>query len=222
MTIQIDWQNIDTILLDMDGTLLDLHFDNYFWRQHLPTVYAQQNQLSFGQAMAIFEPMFEKYAGSLNWYCVNFWSEQLGVDIMQLKQEVANKISYRPDAELFLHYCREKVSDLRLITNAHRDVLNLKIQHTQLDQYFDSMLCSHELDAPKEDQRFWQNLQTKQGFDPNRSIFIDDSEAVLDAAAQYGIANIMSISNPDSQNVRTTESKYQMIDSFRYLNGVAG
>ena len=25
----INWQQIDTVFLDMDGTLLDLHFDNY-------------------------------------------------------------------------------------------------------------------------------------------------------------------------------------------------
>ena len=27
----IDWTQLDTILLDMDGTLLDLEFDNHFW-----------------------------------------------------------------------------------------------------------------------------------------------------------------------------------------------
>ena len=32
----IDWTRIDTILLDMDGTLLDLGFDNFFWREHVP------------------------------------------------------------------------------------------------------------------------------------------------------------------------------------------
>ena len=42
----IDWEHIDTVLLDMDGTLLDLHFDNYFWTQHLPGVYARENRLS--------------------------------------------------------------------------------------------------------------------------------------------------------------------------------
>ncbi len=219
MEIKINWSKIDTVLLDMDGTLLDLHYDNYFWRQYLPKIYADKNQLSLQETMLILEPLFKDHAGTLNWYCVNFWSEQLELDIMQHKHEVVNKIRYRPDAKLFLKVCRTNVTDLRLITNAHRDVLNLKIQHTQLDQYFDTMLCSHELDAPKEDQRFWQNLQARQGFDPRRSLFIDDSEAVLDAAADYGIANVLSIESPDSENIRTTLSKYQMIDSFRYLSG---
>ncbi|MEC8348362.1 MAG: haloacid dehalogenase, partial [Pseudomonadota bacterium] len=29
----LDWQNIDTVLLDVDGTLLDLHYDNFVWDQ---------------------------------------------------------------------------------------------------------------------------------------------------------------------------------------------
>lgn len=222
MKSEVNWSKIDTVLLDMDGTLLDLHYDNYFWRQHLPKIYADKNKISVAESMQILEPLFTDHAGTLNWYCVNFWSEQLELNIMQHKHELIDKISYRPDAELFLSACRNKVSDLRLITNAHRDVLNLKIQHTQLDQYFDTMLCSHELDAPKEDQRFWQNLQTQQGFDPERSLFIDDSEAVLDAAVDYGIANVMSVKNPDSANERTAPSKYQMIDSFLHLSGEAG
>lgn len=222
MEIQVNWSEIDTVLLDMDGTLLDLHYDNYFWRQHLPIIYADKNKVSVAETMEILEPLFSDHAGTLNWYCVNFWSEQLDLDIMLHKREVADKISYRPGAENFLSVCRNNVSDLRLITNAHRDVLNLKIQLTQLDQYFDTMLCSHELDAPKEDQLFWQNLQSQQGFDPNRSLFIDDSESVLDAAAEYGIANVLSIENPDSGNLRTTASKYQMIDSFVHLIGTAG
>ena len=41
-----DWENIETVLLDMDGTLLDLHFDNHFWLQHVPVCYAEKHGLS--------------------------------------------------------------------------------------------------------------------------------------------------------------------------------
>ena len=29
--LPLAWRDIDTVLLDMDGTLLDLHYDNHFW-----------------------------------------------------------------------------------------------------------------------------------------------------------------------------------------------
>ena len=115
---------------------------------------------------------------------------------------------------LFLALCREKVTDLRLVTNAHRKVLELKIAQTQLDQYFDVLVCSHELNAPKEEQAFWNSLQQQQEFDLKRTLFIDDSESVLDSARKYGIKRLLSIEKPDSVKARTSESKYQMIDSF--------
>jgi putative hydrolase of the HAD superfamily len=42
----IDWSRIDTVLLDMDGTLLDLRFDNWFWQELIPSRYAAAHGLS--------------------------------------------------------------------------------------------------------------------------------------------------------------------------------
>jgi putative hydrolase of the HAD superfamily len=48
--IPIDWQNIQTVFLDMDGTLLDLHFDNHFWLEHMPKRYAEKHDITVEQA----------------------------------------------------------------------------------------------------------------------------------------------------------------------------
>ena len=127
--MKIEWPQISTVLLDMDGTLLDLHFDTHFWLDHLPKVYAQKNQITEQQTEQVMRPIFENNAGSLNWYCVNFWSEQLDLDIMQHKAEVAHNIAYRPGAQDFLERCRQQVSDLRMVTDAHREVLKLSLIH---------------------------------------------------------------------------------------------
>jgi len=212
--MQIDWQNIDTILLDMDGTLLDLHFDSFFWLHHLPEVYAKKNNLSVEQAQAFLKPIFVKNARTLNWYSVPFWSEQVGFDIMEHKANVAYNISYRPKAQEFLAACRKNSNDVRMITNGHRKVLDLKISHTQIDQYFDQLICSHELDYPKEHISFWHKLQTTTAFDPAKTLFIDDSEYVLDVAQEYGIEHIYSIAKPDSGREREQPSKFPMIETF--------
>jgi len=212
--MQIDWSQIKTVLLDMDGTLLDLHFDNYFWRIHIPHVFAQKNGTTPEDAVKELTPLFERYTGTLEWYCVDFWSEQLGFDIMLYKREVTEKIAYRPNAQKFLQQCRDYVDDLRLITNAHRKVLDLKVQHTQIDHYFDSMHCSHELDYPKEQQQFWHNLNEIKAFDPQTTLFLDDSEAVLESADKYGIKHIYSIAKPDSQKERDDASRFSMIETF--------
>lgn len=217
----IDWSNISTILLDMDGTLLDLHYDNYFWQTHLPLIYAQEHGIDEADVMAVLEPKFKQHEGTLNWYCVNFWSQELAVDIMSHKQDVAGKIAWRTGAEQFLQRCAAHTENLHLITNAHREVLNLKHQHTRIKDYFNSTLCSHELEMPKEAPQFWQLLHSQYGFDPELTIFIDDSDAVLDAAHSFGVAHLYSIEQPDSSKQRAAHSKYPMLGNLNQIFEIA-
>jgi len=212
--MDINWKNIDTVLLDMDGTLLDLHFDSHFWLEHVPQAWASKNQVSLERANAVIFDLMRKHVGTLNWYCVDFWGDALELDIMRLKEDVSHKISYRPSAKVFLERCKQHSNDVRLVTNAHRKVLNLKIEHTQIDQYFDQMLCSHELDCPKEEVAFWQQLQGHKAFDPSRTLFVDDNDAMLDSAHAHGIKHLYSIAEPDSGRRRGSPSKYPMIENF--------
>ncbi len=209
--MNFDWQNIDTVLLDMDGTLLDLNYDTSFWLDHLPAIWAQKNNVDLEQGRARFAPIFVEHAGTLNWYCIDFWSRELGLEVMDYKRDLAHKIRYRDTAEAFLARCRKETNDVRLITNAHRKTLDLKNEITQINRYFDQTLCSHELNRPKEDLLFWPALDELQPFDPERTLFIDDNESVLEAAHAYGIKHLYSILEPDSRRPRKTPSKFEML-----------
>ncbi len=138
----LPWSAIDTVLLDMDGTLLDLHFDNHFWLEHLPQRYAERNGLSRTEADAVLEPLFREHAGQLNWYCLDFWSRELDLSIRELKHEVAHLISLRPHADTFLAALRRAGKRVALITNAHRDSLSLKLERIELAPYFDRLISS--------------------------------------------------------------------------------
>lgn len=212
--MQFDWTNIETVLLDMDGTLLDLNFDSHFWLNHLPRVMASKHNIELAEAVARLKPLFAKHAGTLDWYCIHFWSDQVGFDIMPHKREVADRIAYRHTAEAFLKQCNEHTPDVRLVTNAHRKVLELKVELTQLDQYFPHMLCSHELGYAKEEDKFWQALDKKLPFNPATTLLVDDNEAVLESAERHGIKHLYSIAEPDSSNTRQSKSRFPMIDLF--------
>lgn len=199
----LDWRDIDTVLLDMDGTLLDLHFDNYFWLEHLPAVYAQRNGLPLADAHQHLAGYFKAHEGTLNWYCLDFWSAALKLNVGELKREVQHKIKIRPFVEGFLTALRSHNKKLVLITNAHQDVLKLKLEVTQINQWLDVVLSSHQFKYPKEHQTFWQRLAQVEPFDPNRTLFIDDTVRILQAAQDFGIRHLLCIHQPDSQQART-------------------
>ncbi|MCK9502612.1 MAG: GMP/IMP nucleotidase [Porticoccaceae bacterium] len=202
----IDWRAIDTVLLDMDGTLLDLHFDNYFWITYLPRRYAEHHGLCPDKASADLHRIFHEKRGTLDWYCLDYWSRQLGVDIRALKEEIQHLIQERPHAIHFLQQLKEAGKKRYLITNAHRKSLELKLSLTGIGGELDALISSHDFGHPKESAQFWQKLREMTGFDPARTLFIDDSLSVLKAAETFGIAYLCAIRQPDSRaNALDTE-----------------
>ncbi|MES2675442.1 MAG: GMP/IMP nucleotidase [Pseudomonadota bacterium] len=198
----IDWNKIDTVMLDMDGTLLDLHFDNYFWLEHLPKRYAQIHHVDFATATQRLNDHISQHEGTLQWYCLEFWSDALKLDIRSLKTEVKHKIQIRPHVKEFLTRLRQHQKKCLLVTNAHPQSLSLKLEVTEIDQYLDIIISSHELKHPKEAQAFWHELQAREHFDPQSTLFIDDTVRVLRSAHDFGIRYLLGIHQPDSQQQR--------------------
>lgn len=195
----IDWSSVDTVFLDMDGTLLDLHFDTYFWLTHLPMRYAQLRQIPERDARELIVPMIRAEQGSLNWYCTDFWSERLALNVTDLKAEVRERIGYRPHTKAFLAALREASLPAWIVTNCHPDPLALKFAETGLDTHVNGVVSSHELGYPKESAEFWRALAGKLSFDPARTLMVDDSFPVLESAHRAGIGQCLAVLAPDSQ-----------------------
>lgn len=213
----LPWNAIDTVLLDMDGTLLDLHFDNQFWMHHLPQRYADKHAIGLDAALAELLPLFERHAGQLSWYCLDFWSRELELPVRALKEEIAHLIALRPDADHFLAALRAAGKRVALITNAHRDSLSLKMERIELAPFFDRLISSHDYGFAKEDQQFWFALQQDFGFDPARSLFIDDSLPILRSARQYGIAHLLGVRQPDSRGELKDTEEFAAVDCYLAL-----
>lgn len=209
-----DWARIDTVLLDMDGTLLDLHFDTYFWLQHVPLRYAEMHEISHDDAREQLMSRYRKAEGSLDWYCVDYWTDQLGLDIPLLKQEVDHLISVRPDVIPFLQALK-KVSKRRiLVTNAHGKSIDLKMRKTPIGEHLDNVVCAHDVGLAKEQAEFWHRLHDQIGFHRESTLLIDDSLKVLQSADDYGIEHLRAILKPDSQSPPVEHDHYVRIDRF--------
>jgi len=211
----LNWTSIDTVLLDMDGTLLDLHYDNQFWLEHLPARYAQVHGVSRTMAELELQPLFERNAGTLNWYCLDFWSRELNLPIRELKREIADLIALRPDADVFLAAVRDAGKRVVMITNAHRDSLSLKLERVELAPYFERLISSHDYGFPKESPQFWDALQADIGFIPARSLFIDDTLAVLRSAQRFGVGHLLAVREPDSRRGPRDTEEFAAVEDYR-------
>jgi putative hydrolase of the HAD superfamily len=213
----IDWKFCDTVLLDMDGTLLDLNFDNHFWKEFVPLKFAEQQNLSLLEAKQQLQPRFKSMEGKLEWYCLDYWSEALQLDIAGLKAEISELIVVLPHVTEFLTKIQQTSKKVLLVTNAHRDSLDLKMEKTCLQVFFDDIISSHDLGFAKEHPEFWALLEQRHTFVKSSTLLVDDSLPVLNAAKQFGIGHLLAVSKPDTQQAKRMISDYAAIEDFREL-----
>jgi len=208
----VEWGAIDTVFVDMDGTLLDLSFDNFFWREAVPQRYASLRGMTVSDARAALTPRFDAKIGTLEWYCLDHWARDLGMDLKTLKREHSEGIRFLPGAQEFLRRVRARGKRLVVVTNAHRDTFDVKAERTGIDRLVDSVVCSHDFAAPKESAAFWHALQAHEPFDSGRTLLIDDSLTVLGAARAYGLRHTIAIRRPDSQLPPRTTPEFFGVD----------
>ncbi|WJV54244.1 GMP/IMP nucleotidase [Pectobacteriaceae bacterium CE90] len=217
MSPTFNWNEIDTVLLDMDGTLLDLAFDSYFWLQLVPQSLSAQRGISLEQAKQLITTEYRAVQHTLDWYCFDYWSERLRLDIRQMTSDIGPRARLRDDTAPFLAALRESGRRTILLTNAHPHSLAIKVTHTGLDQHLDLLLSTHTYGYPKEDQRLWHAVQAHTGFNPTRTLFVDDSEPILDAAKAFGIRYCLGVSNPDSGQQEKSFTQHPAMNNYLSL-----
>ena len=217
MQNKIPLNEIKYILLDMDGTLLDLYFDDYFWGHLVPEKYAEKHDMSFGAAKEYLYETYKSHEKTLNWCDIDFWSRELKLDIPALKEQIRHLIEVHPHVIDFLKLMRKQNKKIYLLTNAHFKTVKIKFRKTKIGEYFDDVLCSFNVGHPKEDLDFWHKAQKKLKFDKEKSLFIDDTEDVLKTAKVYGIKHLLFKSSASSKLEPKKTDNFMTIHDFREL-----
>ena len=209
------WNNLDHVLLDMDGTLLDKHFDDYFWEKYVPAVFANKYDIPIVEASSELLSKYKSREGTLDWTDLDFWSDELGLDIPELKNQVDHLIDIHPYVIDFLTFCQESNKETFLVTNAHSKTLDIKMAKTALKGYFSKIVCSQDVGLAKEDPLFWAKLKSIINFDPEKTMLADDTEKVLISAAEAGIRHLIYVAKPSSQEAAQPSTRF---DSITYFN----
>lgn len=213
----INWDTIETVLLDMDGTLLDKHFDDYFWEHYVPESYAAQYNMDTESARQELLAKYKRQEGTLSWTDLDFWSRELGLDIPALKIKVDHLIQLHPYVVAFLKFCKGNEKKLYLVTNAHSKTLDIKLNKTAIGGYFDKIVCAEDVGVAKEDESFWGKLEKILGFERNRTMLADDTEKVLLSAKTYGFGALIFVARPSSKGPIKYSDTFPSIVYFKEL-----
>jgi putative hydrolase of the HAD superfamily len=219
MTADLDqyWAEIDLVMLDMDGTLLDRYFDDYFWEHFVPEIYAGKNDLTPTEARERLLALYQAREGTLAWTNLDYWSEQLGLDIPALKIQVDHLINIHPYVLVFLKFCRAAGKIIWLVTNAHGKTLEIKMAKTALRDHFDRIICAEEVGLAKEESGFWTKLRDQFPYRPERTLLADDNEKVLASAEEGGIAKLVYVAKPSSRELAKPSGRFKSIIYFNEL-----
>ena len=217
MIKEIPLNDIKYVLLDMDGTLLDLYFDDYFWGHLVPEKYAEKHDMSFGSAKEYLYKTYKSHEKTLNWCDIDFWSSELKLDIPALKEQIRHLIEVHPHVIEFLTLMKKQKKKIYLLTNAHYKTVKIKFRKTQIGEYFDDVLCSFNVGHPKENIAFWEKAQKRLKFDKEHSLFIDDTEDVMKTAREYGIKYLLFKAHASSKLEPKKTQEFLTIHDFREL-----
>jgi HAD superfamily hydrolase (TIGR01509 family) len=212
-----DWTLVDDVLLDMDGTLLDRDFDNFFFEEELPRRYAIKHGLPELESRARLSAMYRAVEGKLEWTDLHYWTRTLGIDLVSMTKELDHRIAFHPDAVGFLQELRARRKRLHLVTNAHYSGLQIKVARTGIDRYVDRIVNAFDIGYLKMRPEFWPHCQKLLGFRPDRTLYVDDDEACVAAASQYGIGHVYHRSKSSSRLPPQPSMRYCSIENFHAL-----
>ncbi len=213
----IPFKEIKYVLLDMDGTILDRYFDDYFWEHLVPEKYAEKHKITFGKAREDLFKRYKAHEGTLNWTDIDFWSRELAIDILALKEQIRHLIEIHPHVEDFLKMLKAWKIKSFIVTNAHYKVLDMKLKKTELGKYLTGAITSFDIGFPKEKIQFWQKAEQKLNFSKEETLLIDDTLEVLKTAKKFGIKYLIYKAKSNSKVEPLPSTEFTTILDFSEL-----
>ena len=211
------WSEIDDVLLDMDGTILDRHFDNFFFEEELPRRYAEREKLAFTEARDRLMTLYRSVEGELDWTDLHYWTRTLNIDVIGLTKEFDHLIDYLPRAKDFLEFLCGQGKRVYLVTNAHPSGVAIKVAKTGLDRHVGRIITAFDVGYLKMRKEYWPECERLLGFDPARSLYVDDDEPCLVAAELHGLAHIYHSSKSSSRLPAQPSRRFRSIENLAEL-----
>ena len=133
----------------MDGTILDLNYDNHVWNQALPSAYAEKHSINEEAARSKLIGHMQEIHGTIDFYSFPYWAQYTGLDITALHRGFTELIQFRPGAMAFLKWAKTKKKETIIATNAHPESIQIKNEVSALSSHVNHITSSINMDTQK-------------------------------------------------------------------------
>lgn len=216
LVTQMDWDQIQTVMIDMDGTLIDLCFDHVIWNHALPQQLAQKRGISPKEAHDLlyseYRPPFP-----IDFYSIDAWARKTGLDLMQIHKDTSHLLQYRPGAIQFLEFLKARKLRVVIATNCHPKSFELKDSILNIRSKVDAVYSSADFGVAKDEVEYWDCVEQIESFPRSHTLFIDDAQPILDTGWEAGIGHLMTIKQPNCLIPAVSTFFHPVIDDFRDL-----
>ena len=124
------------ISFDVDGTLVDLEYNDLIWFKEIPELVARKKNISFEESLKLVKEEYTKLGErNLNWYDINYWISYFSLEISPNKifEKYESQVKIFPEAIPLLEELRKNFI-LIVITAMPREFLIPKMK--KLEKYF--------------------------------------------------------------------------------------
>ncbi len=129
-------KSLRIISFDVDGTLVDLEYNDLIWFKEIPELVAKKKKISFEKSLKYVHEEYAKLGEhNLNWYDINYWISYFGIEISPDKifEKYEPQVKIYPEVISLLEELKKKYT-LIVITAMPREFLIPKMKN--LEKYF--------------------------------------------------------------------------------------
>ena len=181
------------VSLDLDGTIVNRDYVDYFWLELVPTLYSERHGLNLEDAKREVQRQYDEIGPKdLRWYNPEYWFQRFGLDSGMLSwalEEAGRFVKPYRDALEFIEAVKGEVQ-LVLSTSASCEFIKLVFARVpELEQAFAHVFSStSDFSLPGKPPEFYKAILKQLGAEPSEIIHAgDDEEADYRIPASLGI-----------------------------------
>ncbi len=132
----IEKKELKIISFDVDGTLVDLEYNDLIWFKEIPELVAKKKKISFERSLKyVYEEYTKLGEHNLNWYDINYWVTYFGLKVSPKKilEKYESQVKIFPEIIPLLEELKKNFI-LIVITAMPREFLIPKMK--KLEKYF--------------------------------------------------------------------------------------